>query len=155
MIIRHSIPQCKSLKTLRIVTKRFPHAGYELPNLLKASLSAITHGLPLNLILVYNKHYFSGCNQAEQGSVHVGWSGIKIGDECTECTKQQLERFEALGEVYKVQKFRLVLCAEVPGSMVEQAMRILECNVNAHKGGDLGCLFSGSSVISAIPPFYH
>lgn len=71
---------------------------------------------------------------------------------CGECDEKHLERFKVLGKIHKERNFRLVLCAEVPGSMVEGATRILQRDVDAHRDGELGHLLSESSVISTIPP---
>ena len=76
---------------------------------------------------------------------------LKNGDECAKCSENYLEQFRALGEVHKERNFRLVLCAEVPGSMVEGATRVLQRNLDAHKDGELGYLLSGSSVIATVP----
>lgn len=47
--------------------------------------------------------------------------------------------------------FQLVLCAEVPGSMVDCALNALKDFVEVHKDGEFGYLLSQSSIISTIP----
>ena len=66
------------------------------------------------------------------------------------CAQEHLRQFKILDEAHKVQKISLQLHLEVPGSMIECAMRTLEWNVKVHKDGELGYLLS-EPIISKIP----
>jgi hypothetical protein len=56
-----------------------------------------------------------------------------------------------LGKAHKVRDFRLVLCAEVCGAVVECSTKVLELHVEAHRPGKLRSLLSESSIISTEP----
>lgn len=78
---------------------------------------------------------------------------MKGGAECRVCCDKDEERFRILDEAHRVRAFQLVLCVEVPGSMVECTMGILKRRVDAHKSnGEFGSLLSGLSIIYGRPP---
>ena len=147
-----AVSRCKSLRTLRISLKPVllsPFHGTSAPDFLKPILFTVEPPLPLDVVMVFHDDFFSfGCD-SQWSRVHV--ERLKSGEKCDECDDKYLDRFKALGKVHKERKFRLVLCAEVLGSIVEGATRVLQRNLDAHRDGELGYLLSESSVISTIP----
>lgn len=138
---------CKSLQTLRITPDHLS-AKDRMPGL-PLLLSAIVHPEPINVVIVYQQQYFNLCSSSD----HVRLLERKTGDECVGCNERHLKYFKILSEAYKKRNFRLTLCAEVPGSMVDLATMELERIVKTHKIGELNELLSGSSIICTIPPF--
>ena len=140
---------CKHLQTLRIVTAPISlRGGYNHQDFLKAVLSTIKSPLRINVIVTYGERYFStGCDR--QWLDHTA-PALGRG-ECVRCTRQQLERFNALGEAYKARNFNLVLCVELRGSKVESATRILEQDMKPRKVGELSYPLPESSIVSMIP----
>ena len=139
-----SIMQCTSLQMLRIIASKNHFFAHHSITHLNFLLLAITPTRPLDVVIVYNKKYLSH-------KYSLAGPNTKIIDECAECALANLGRFKTLGRLHKKSNFKLVLCAEVPGSMKDWAMRVLEQYVNAHKDGELGHLFSGSSITYAMP----
>ena len=140
-----SISRCKSLQTLRIVLEPF---CVSIPGVILILQAIVPHLRPIDVVLVYRKHYFHCCHFPSHGSGRVRMRG---GDECVTCNQEHLEYFRIFGGAHKVREFRLTLCVEVPGSMVDSTTRALEYSVRANKDGELSYLLSGASVVSTIP----
>lgn len=74
--------------------------------------------LPLNLVIVYEESHFEADNYEPGYSKH---------------DLDQMELFELLRRVYNVNKFQLVLCAEVPIELAQYAKETLARGVRTYK----------------------
>ena len=108
--------------------------------------------LSLDIVIIYDKPYFSSVCPRKWN--HIGWSKTQKGGECRPYVQKHSIRFETLDEVHKKRNFSLGLHLDVPGSMVERAMRKMEWDVKACRDGELGYLLS-KPIISTIPSRYR
>jgi hypothetical protein len=119
----------KSLRTLETTTESINVTNTISSGFLKTMLSSITSSAPLDVVIIYQG--FCGLQpKRDPEPICLRHSSQEIWDKGALYYRQQLETFR---EVYKTREFRLVLCADVPDSMVEHGLEILRRIVEVGK----------------------
>ena len=139
----------KSLQTLETTAESINAAYSTASNFLGTILSTVTSPTPLDVVVVYRDVDLGGIRG---GSLRCSSNPVcprhslqeeRVGDEML--YKQQ---FRVFREMHNARDFRLVLCADVPDCVVEQAIQTLEHIVNAGEiNGELDYLFCKPLVI--------
>lgn len=139
-----------SIRTLRISASHTPFRS--LADRATAIKAAIFEARPsfLEVVVVYEEKYFAYAPNWR--SLH-SCNGTNTAT-CWECQRLigQIERWKMLEEAYRERKFRLVFCAEVPRSRVDDAMKMLEFDVSMVRQNSRSAEFLASvTIISAVP----
>lgn len=135
----------KSFRTLETTAQSISAAGNAAPGFLKAVLSTIPSHLPLDVVITYQ--------DLDVGYFVNTWAKFvrvtKSPEPSAEDARCHQKRFRVLSEIFRVRKFRLVLCADVPDCIAKYANWVLEDIVEAErKNGGLGYLACGPSIVT-------
>lgn len=121
---RHfDLSQNKSLRTLKTTAASIIYAGDTASDFLKTVLSTVTSPLPIDIVITYQDTDVDLTVWPWERPYRVRSS---LPEQMAENGIHHQERFRVFSEMYRVRKFRLVLCANVLYFIAERAMRVLE-----------------------------
>jgi hypothetical protein len=104
-------------------------AGYISSGFLQIILSSVTSSAPLDVVIIYR--YFCGLQpERDPEPICLRHSSQEVWDRGARYYRRQLEMFQ---DMYRMREFRLVLCADLPDSMIEHGLEILGRLVEAGK----------------------
>ena len=134
----------KSLRTLETTSASITVAS-DASRFLKAVLATVAPGLPLDVVVTYGNSDVGYFVSTGKGGV-LPYSGTG-GDNPLHHAGQ----FKVYREMYKAREFRLILCADVYGQIVERAVGVLERIVDTEKkNGRLDYLPCEPLIISEV-----
>ena len=129
----------KALRTLETTGESIHVAVDTAANFLQTALSSVTSPVPLDVVIVYRDYEICGRQDRDLESICLFHSSQEIWDRNFPYYQRQLRVFR---DMYSTQDFRLVLCADVPDSMVKHALEILRRVVEVGKVvGGVGHLY--------------
>jgi hypothetical protein len=143
-----NLSQNKSLRTLETTAASIT-AKDVYPDFLTAVLSTITSPLPLDVIIDYDDFDVDRMRRWAANPTLTYPLPVELEDQMAKNVLRHEQRFKLFQEMYRVRRFRLVLCADVSNHSVEPAVQTLKNLVKAEKAmGRLGYLHCEVLIIS-------
>lgn len=154
--LRHfNLSHNKSLQTLEVTAESVAVAGNTASSSLRTVLSTITSPMLLNIVIIYQDFdidYWGPCYYSRSCKPGPAGAYIRSPEEKAACRLRHQQIFKVLHDIYGMQEFQLVLSVDVPDSMMEYTLGMLEYLVKVEKmRGRLDYLSHRPLVIAEIP----